>query len=41
MVTIYTNFNTFPETPILGYVFSGFGDEYEYTTNNIFRDIQP
>ena len=41
MVIITTNFNTFPEIPILGVVFSGFGDEYEYTTNNIFRKKNP
>ena len=41
MVIIITNFSTFSEIPILGVVFSGFGDEYEYTTNNIFRKKNP
>ena len=41
VVIINTNFNTFPGIPILGVVFSGFGDEYEYTTDNIFRKKNP
>jgi hypothetical protein len=41
MVTINTNFNNHSEIPILGAVFCGLGDEYEYTTNNIFRKKNP
>ena len=41
IATINTNFYSFSEIPILGVVFSGFVDEYEYTTNNIFHKKNP
>ena len=41
MVTVNTTFSTFSETPILQNIFSEFGNEYEYTENNIFRKKTP
>ena len=41
MVTINSTFNNFSEIPIFHNVFSGFGNEYEYTENEIFRKKNP
>lgn len=41
MVTINSTFNNFSEIPIFHNVFSGFGNEYEYTENEIFRKKKP
>jgi transposase-like protein len=41
MVTINSTFNNFSEIPIFHNVFSGFGNEYEYTENDIFRKKKP
>ena len=41
MVTINTTFGNYSDTPILQNIFSEFGNEYEYTENNIFRQINP
>lgn len=37
MVTIVSTLKNLSETPILIEICSGFGNEYEYTANNIFR----
>jgi transposase-like protein/bifunctional DNA-binding transcriptional regulator/antitoxin component of YhaV-PrlF toxin-antitoxin module len=41
MVTINSTFINFSEIPIFQNVFSGFGNEYEYTINEIFRKKNP
>ncbi|MCD4843813.1 MAG: hypothetical protein K8R25_04915 [Methanosarcinales archaeon] len=41
MVTINSTFNNFSEIPIFQNVFSGFGNEYEYTENEIFSKKNP
>jgi hypothetical protein len=41
MVTINSTLNNFSEIPIFHNVFSGFGNEYEYTENEIFRTKKP
>lgn len=41
MVTISTTFDNFSEISIFHNVFSGFGNEYEYTENEIFRKKNP
>ena len=41
MVTISTTLNNFSKIPIFHNVFSGFGNEYEYTENKIFRKKNP
>ena len=41
MVIINSTFNNFSEIPIFHNVFSGFGNEYEYTENEIFRTKKP
>ena len=41
MVTINSTLDNFSEIPIFHNVFSGFGNEYEYTENEIFRKKNP
>jgi transposase-like protein/bifunctional DNA-binding transcriptional regulator/antitoxin component of YhaV-PrlF toxin-antitoxin module len=41
MVIINSTFNNFSEIPIFQNVFSGFGNEYEYTEYEIFRKKNP
>jgi hypothetical protein len=41
MVIINTTFGNFSETPILQKIFGEFGNEYEYTENDIFRKKNP
>ena len=41
MVTINSTLNNFSEIPIFHNVFNGFGNEYEYTENEIFRTKKP
>ncbi len=41
MVTIASTLNNFSEIPIFLNIFSGFGNEFEYTENKIFRRKNP
>jgi hypothetical protein len=41
MVIINSTFNNFSEIPIFQNLFSGFGNEYEYTEYEIFRKKNP
>ena len=41
MVTVNTTFGNFSETPLLLKIFGDFGNEYEYTENDIFRKKNP
>ena len=41
MVSVISTFGNFSETPILLKIFGEFGNEYEYTENEIFRKKNP
>ena len=41
MATVNTTFGNFSETPLLLKIFGDFGNEYEYTENDIFRKKNP